>query len=63
MQTRLISDARHARAFFPLAPRKQRVSQAVAYAKARQYLRDNGLEAAVIDSKFQYESVLGGKSA
>ena len=39
----ILNLARRARAYFPLAPRKQRVSQAAAYAAAMKYLLDHGL--------------------
>ena len=50
----LIKDALRARRFFPHAPRPVAAKQAVAYAKAREYLRVRGIDAVAIGSKFKY---------
>jgi hypothetical protein len=53
------SQIKQAAQYFPLAPRRTALSQAARLLRAKAYLRENKLEAAVANSAFKYERSMG----
>lgn len=45
--------------YFPLAPRRSAILQAIRLIDARKYLQDRGIEATVLGSEFHYERSTG----